>query len=237
MKRLLPLLFISTVTPSVTMAAELDLIGALNQDQFRDLSEDFGSALSYKATSPVEALGITGFDIGFEATSTKMANVDSWEAASSDDVETTLIVPKVHIHKGLPFGLDVGVFYSSVPDTDIKLTGAELRYALVDGGVATPAIGLRLTYSKLSGVENLEFSTQGVEVGISKGFAFFTPYAGVGRVSVTSDPVDTGLDEEEFSQSKSFVGANFNFGLMNFGIEGDKTGDATTYAAKFGWRF
>ena len=52
-------------------AANLDYIYLLNQSQFLQLSEDFGSALSYKPLQPSEPLGVLGFDIGIAATSTK----------------------------------------------------------------------------------------------------------------------------------------------------------------------
>jgi hypothetical protein len=64
-------------------------------------------------------------------------------AVSGGDAPRTLAVPKLHVHKGLPFGIDVGAMYSAVPNTNIKLMGAEVRYALVEGGIATPAVGLR----------------------------------------------------------------------------------------------
>ena len=66
----------------------------------------------------------------------------------------------------------------------------------------------------------------------------FTPYAGLGRVWTASTPVNVPLlKEEKFGQSKYFVGGNFNLGVINIAVEGDKTGDATSYGLKFGWRF
>jgi len=222
-------------------ADDIDQIDQLLQAEFRDLSRDLGASLSYKAVAPVEPLGITGFDLGLEVTTTELRNRAAWDQASSGDAPSTVYVPKLHLHKGLPLGIDVGAFYASVPSTDIKLWGAELRYALVDGGVALPAIGLRGTYSTLSGVEQLEFNTTGLELGISKGFAVLTPYAGVGRVWVESTPTGTaagaGLQQEKFSESKVYVGANFNFLAGNLAFEADQIGDVTSYSTKFGFRF
>ena len=133
--------------------------------------------------------------------------------------------------------IDVGAFYSSVPSTNIKLYGGELRYAVLEGGVASPAVAIRGSISKLSGVDQLSFSSKGLDVSISKGFAMFTPYAGVGSVWVDSTPNGVGLDKESFRQSKVFAGGNLNFGLMNFALEYDKTGSAPSYSAKLGFRF
>ena len=147
-------------------------------------------------------------------------------------------MPKLHIYKGLPLNFDIGAFYSIVPGTNIKLYGGELRYAILEGGVASPAVGIRGALTKLSGVSQLAFSTKSLDVSISKGFAIFTPYAGIGYVWVDSNPdAATTLKEESFRQNKVFVGGNFNFGITNLALEYDKTGSAPTYSVKLGFRF
>lgn len=223
-------------------ANDLDGINQLVQDEFRNLSEDLGSALSYKAVAPAEPLGILGFDIGVEASSTTLQHKDIFDKACNNCSFNSLVVPKVHAHKGLPFGIDVGLMYSTVPNSNIKMTGMELRYAILEGGVAMPALAVRGTYSKLSGVDQLDLSTKGVELTVSKGFAMLTPYAGVGQNWVTSTPNTTGLggvtlQEEEFTQSKYYVGLNLNLGLLNLAAELDETGGASTASAKLGFRF
>ncbi len=217
--------------------------GVQAQNQFRLLSEDLGSALSYKAVAPAEPLGLTGFDIGLELSATKMSNATQWKnAVSGGKAIETLPVPKLHVHKGLPFDIDVGVMYTSIPTTNIKLVGGELRYAFIAGDVVLPAVAVRGTLTKLSGVSNLAFGTKGLELAVSKGFLMFTPYASIGQVWTTSDPSAcltpaNCLKKEEFQQTKMEVGVNINFGLLNMSIDGDKTGDSTTYSAKLGLRF
>jgi len=209
--------------------------GGTAQSDFKAFSEDMGSALSYKPITPPAPLGITGFDIGLEVTSTKMRNL----ALATGGSTNNLIVPKLHVYKGLPLNFDVGAFYSSVPTTNIKFYGGELRYAILEGGVALPAVGIRGAFTKLTGVSQLALTTKSLDVSVSKGFAIFTPYAGIGRVWVDSTPdaAATGLTEETFQQGKVFVGGNVNFGLMNFALEYDKTGSAPSYSAKLGFRF
>jgi hypothetical protein len=219
-------------------AEDIDQINQLIQSDFRKLSEDLGAALSYKPVAPTEPLGTTGFDIGVVVSATKLENRDAWDRASSGTAPGTVYVPKLHVHKGLPAGFDIGAFYTSVPGTNVKLWGAELRYAILEGGVAMPALGVRGTYTDLSGVSQLDFNTKGLELAISKGIAFFTPYAGVGRVWVESQPVGvTNVSKEDFGLNKYYVGGNFNFGVGDLALEADKTGDAATYSLKVGFRF
>ena len=182
-------------------------------------------------------MGITGFDLGLEFSSTALENKTVFNTACSGCDLDNLVIPKLHLHKGLPLNLDVGLMYSSVPSSNITLTGAELRYAFLEGGVASPALAVRGTYSKLSGVDELDFDTRGIELTISKGFAMFTPYGGVGQNWVTSTPNVVGLEEESFTQSKYYVGLNMNLGLLNIDVEADETGGAQTISGKLGLRF
>jgi len=235
------LVFVSLLGASLpVVAADINQIQNLNQARFRLLSEDLGAALSYKPLTPTTPLGLTGFDLGIAATSTKLQNSAEFTTAGAGDISSA-IVPSLRLHKGLPFDIDIGLMYGAVPSTNVKLTGAELRYALVQGGAAMPAIGIRGSYTKLTGVDQLDFDTKSVDLSISKGFLIFTPYAGIGKVWTTSTPNVTpnpnNLSKESFSLNKTFVGVNLNFGLVNLALEGDKTGEASTYGAKLGFRF
>ena len=40
-------------------------------------------------------------------------------------------------------GLEIGAFYSAIPGTGAKLLGGEVRYAILEGGVASPAVAIR----------------------------------------------------------------------------------------------
>ena len=231
-------LFSGILAASPAWAQEIDQLQDLAQTQFRLLSEDLGAALSYHAQIPAEPLGITGFDIGVGVTATRMQNAAVLQDATSDDADTTLYVPTLRVHKGLPAGFDIGLTYAAIPGSNIRYTGGELRYAILKGGVASPALAVRGAITKLSGVDQLAFDTRGIDVSISKGFAFLTPYAGIGRVWIESDPRGTGgLQKEEFSLTKLFVGIGMNFAVLNVNMQADRTGDASSYSLKLGWRF
>ncbi len=217
--------------------SEIDQLQNATQSEFRLLSEDLGAALSYKLLSPAEPLGITGFDVSVSVSATDLENVRILEQVTSSNAPSTIVIPRVQAIKGLPLGIDVGGFYSAVPDSNIKLYGFEAKYAILSGGVATPAIAVRGSYTKLSGVDQLGFNTRGIDVSASKGFTIATPYVGVGSVWVTSTPNGVPLTEETLRLTKLFGGVNLNFGLLNVAVEADQTGDAVSYGAKLGFRF
>lgn len=219
-------------------AADLNTIGRLTQSEFRLLSEDLGALMSFKPLIPSEAMGTTGFDFGVAVTATKLENGSILSKASNNEsVSTTLPVPSIRFHKGLPLNIDVGLMYSTVPDTDYKFYGGELRWAILPGSTVLPAVALRGAFTKATGVDQLKLSTMSADLSVSKGFAMLTPYGGVGTVWVTSKPeVGPTLSEEKFNLTKVFVGLNINLGV-NVALEVDRTGDAMSYGAKVGLRW
>jgi hypothetical protein len=216
----------------------LDNLQTLSQQQFRLLSEDLGGALSYRPQTPTEPLGFPGFDLGVGVTSVKLKNTAVFQQASSEKVDSTYLVPTLRAGIGLPFGFDVGALYAEVPDTDIRYYGGEIRFAILRGDAVTPAIGLRGSFTKMEGVDQIDLSTRGLDLSISKGFGFITPYAGFGKVWVESTPRGIpSLQSEDFSLNKVFAGLGFKLAVFNINLEADKTGDVSAYSLKLGLRF
>lgn len=175
------------IAVSPVLAADINFgNNSLTQGEFKDLSKEAGAALGYRNMAPAAPLGVTGFDIGGEVSA---LSIDSnyWDKAFNNDAPSYLIIPKIRARKGLPFGIDVGVMYSYVPNSNIKLYGAELSKAILEGSAATPAVGVRATYTKLAGVDDLALQTYGIDASVSKGFVFITPYAGAGMMWINSE--------------------------------------------------
>lgn len=214
---------------------DFDRLNSLSQSEFKRLASDLVAATSYKAVTPAESLGITGFDLGLEVSFTNLSNSDVWKKSGAD--VKTLPMPKLHVHKGLPFNIDIGASLVAIPDSNIKLVGAEVRYALIEGGVATPALAIRGAVSKLSGVSQLDTSSRSLELVVSKGFLNITPYAGVGKVWGKVTPNVGLLSRVSPDANKVFAGVNANFGLFNLAAEVDRTGDAQTASVKLGFRW
>lgn len=160
----------------------------LTQNEFKDFSRELGVALSFNPMSPAEPLGVTGFDASGELVLTDISdNKKYWETLVEDgDPYSYIPVARLHVQKGLPMNIDIGGMYTKVPDSNIKLWGVELKYAILEGTAATPALSIRGSFSKLSGVDDLDINTQSGEILISKGFMMLTPYAGISALRVNS---------------------------------------------------
>jgi hypothetical protein len=174
--------------------------------------------------APAEPLGITGFDIGGEVTLADIdQNKDFWKQVMNPGETPPSILPlaKVHAQKGLPFGFDVGVVYSQVPSSNISLIGGEVKWAFLRGNLLMPALAIRGSYTSLLGVSHLDMSTYGVDLSISKGFTFVTPYAGIGEVWIRSKTDVATLSTENISSTKGFVGIKMTLLLVNFVAQAD----------------
>lgn len=243
MKKILLLMAAIVLVSTSVWAVDLDpskFTGTVQQQQqnFKDLSKEIGFGLSYFPMAPAEPLGILGFDIGVEATALDI-NEDKPYWKQMGDFPGMLPIPRLHVQKGLPFGIDIGAIYSSIPSTNISLWGGELKWAFLKGGITTPAVALRGTYTKLNGVNNLDLNTMGYDISISKGFAIFTPYAGVGQVKIESDPKNipgNPLTKESITETKYFAGLKVGLGLVNMVAEADFA-EIPAYSLKLGVGF
>lgn len=223
-------------SPAAFSADDLDQIQTLTQQEFRLFSKDLAAALSWHPLRPTTPLGVTGFDLAIGVTGTKLESHSVFEKAAGGDFPSDLPLPSLRFHKGLPYGIDIGFAIAAVPDSNIQLLGGEISYAFMSG-MAVPSIGVRGAYTRLSGVDQLDFDTRSLDISIAKGFAGITPYAGIGKVWADSDPKVSGLSKEEVSETKTFLGLQVNLGITNLVFEYDRTGDTDSFGAKLGLRF
>jgi hypothetical protein len=227
MKKIVLAVLIVLLTAAPAMAKlDIDLLGT-SQTEFKEFSTELGLALSYIPLAPAEPLGggvLPHFDVGVEATSVNISDDAAYWTNAATGVPSMLLFPKLHAQLGLPVvPIDIGVVYSKVPNSDIKLTGGEIKWAILKGSTLTPALALRAAYTKLEGVDVLDLNTKSLDVSISKGFAMLTPYAGIGLVRITSEPDSSvPLQEEEITETKGFVGMKLSLlPVLNIVAEAD----------------
>lgn len=238
MKRFIVALFaLLAMAPNAYATGDADIIiegSGIIQSEFEDLSRQLGHSIAYRQAAPAETLGLTGFDIGIEISQTKIDEDESFWKKVAPDMPGSLYVPKLRVQKGLPFiNMDIGASYAEIPQSDIKLMGAEVKYALVEGGPVTPAVAIRGSYSTLEGVDDLELSTYGADLSISKGILMFTPYVGVGQTWINSKYTGTGLtlESEDLSETKYFGGVRVALAIIMFSFDIEQA-DVTTYTGR-----
>jgi hypothetical protein len=217
-------------------AADFPSVGDLLQDEFRDLALDLGSAFSYKGVTPATPLGALGVDAGIEITETRMEHSRVFALAGAGE-RSRLLIPKLHVHKGLPLGFDVSAFVASATQVDATLAGLGLRWTLADDGWVFPAVGIRISGTRATGTGDLRVSTGAADVMVSKKFTAVTPYAGAGMVRIQASVAGSGLREERINRGRVFGGVNVNLLAANLAFEAEKMGENVSLSAKLGWRF
>lgn len=218
---------------------DIQLDPSIVQKQFDDLSKEVGLIISYVPLAPAEPLGITGFDIGIEVTAASISSGSRfWELAISDQKPPDyILLPKVHVQKGLPLGIDVGAIFATAPGTNVSLYGGELKWAVMKGSIVAPAVALRGSYTALAGVDDIDASTYGLDASVSKGFGPVTPYGGLGQTWInTEEKAGIGLDDVSTSATKLFIGTKIKLLLLSIVLQADFS-DIQMYSARANFSF
>lgn len=235
-KSLLAVLLLS-VAPAA-MAADVEITCGSCEAQFQTMAEDLVATVDYKAAGPAEATGLTGFGVGLVTTYVPVDKQD-WAAVTNSNDFSAIGLVGLQVTKGLPFGIDLGVFYAAAPGTNVDAIGGEIRYAFMEGGAATPAVAVRLAHVVVSGIDSFDLSSSSIDLGVSKGFGPFTPYGGIGYVDGSADPdasVSSAVGgEAEVSGTKFYVGARLSLGLLEFTPQVDQVDSVTAYSLRLGF--
>lgn len=233
MKRLL--LAACCLAAGPAMADDYDIVNP-DPGAFRAVSKDLVSAFSYHTLAPAEATGVTGFGIGGFG-SYMSTDESAWKTLTGESLGE-IGMAGVTAHKGLPFGIDVGGFYGWVPTTGASVYGAEVRYAILEGGVATPGLALRGAFTKSAGVDDIDLTTYSADATLSKGFAFVTPYIGAGyvwgNVDVTGTYEDV-LDDESPDMGRVFAGVRISAGFLEITPEYEHIGSRDVFNLRLGF--
>lgn len=226
-------LFLLALVPTLpARAADFPNIRDLVQEELRDMARDLGSAFSYKGVTPATPLGTLGLDVGLEVTQTQIEHSRLFALAGSGE-RSSVLVPKLHVHKGLPANFDISAFVGTAAEIDAGVFGGALRWTFADEGLVYPAFGVRASATKTTGTGDLNVSTAAVDLLVSKVFTAVTPYAGVGQVRTK---VSAG-GSVKVDETRVFGGVNLNLVALNFAFEAEKMGDNVSLSAKVGWRF
>ena len=221
-------------------AGDIVLEPTLLQSEFDKMSKELGFGISYFPMAPAAPLGILGFNAGIEVTMLDIKQDSTyWDQVTTKTPPDYFPIPRLHIQKGLPFKLDIGAIFTQVPDSNIKLFGGELKWAVLEGSMITPAFALRGAYTKLNGVDTLDMDTMSLDASISKGFVMITPYAGVGQIWINAEekvPV-LALEKAKEELTKIYGGLKFDpFPLVSLTAEVDYA-DIMAYSLRLSVNF
>jgi hypothetical protein len=173
-------------------AAQAAQLATNSLQRFAILSSEMALALTSTLLSPAETTGHTGFEIGLESSYAQVSNkevgtaiggyqpVDHWPARGANP--SGLILPAVHIRKGLPFSFELGT--RTVYLVESKMFGLQVegKWALQEGYQKIPDFGVRFAMTRLLGQRDWTLTASDLDFIASKKFGLkgvisLTPYA------------------------------------------------------------
>ena len=229
------------------VSLNIDPVG-FAQSQFDALSEDLGAATWMNPSNSAEphSSGFLPFGIqaAVEIAALKIdSNAAHWQALPGvSGLGSTLPVPRVRLSAGIPFGLDVGYMVSQIPSSNIKMTGFEGRMAF-GSYIPVPMVeaNIRIHKSTLTGVPNMEVSSQGFAAMIGANLPLVKPYAEFGQTSITSTPSGTlasaGVVEYSKNEKTVTLGAKVELAFFVVNLEKSTVGSKDLTTVKLGFEF
>ncbi|MGD2062261.1 MAG: hypothetical protein PVF51_01625 [Nitrospirota bacterium] len=213
--------------PSVGKAGTLT-VRNLFAAEYRDLTRDLAAALQFKQTAPPASLGPHGFEAGIEVAATDIdEQADYWRLVT-DAPPDHLIIPKLRVLKGLPGRVDGEMMLSYLPSRDIFLWGIAGKWTAIEHDHGVPATSIRLSLTDLQGVEELDFTTIGLDLAAGYSWSTVEPYVGIGVMWVSSqarvraEQAEVLVTErEEFATGHAFAGFRLYLPLVAITAELD----------------
>ncbi|MCI0572565.1 MAG: hypothetical protein L0Y66_17565 [Myxococcaceae bacterium] len=160
--------------------------------RFRILSRELGAALSSTNLMPAETLGHSAFAAALELSVLSLDTRSSadgfryptrFDPGDNPGLGGPLLLPSVHVRKGLPFSLELGGRIGWVDRSRMFAATAELKWAVTEGFAHLPDVAVRGYATRLFNARDLSLVTGGLDFGVSKqfpigGMATLTPYGG-----------------------------------------------------------
>ncbi|HEX6202549.1 MAG TPA: hypothetical protein VF100_06060 [Thermoanaerobaculia bacterium] len=222
-------------------ASAWSVSAAAGRDDFEAFHRRFASSAYAYPRHGAAPLGLLGFDVWAEvAVDEGFTDEPFFDGAVDGDLTgDLLLVGRVGARKGLPGGIDLGLSYAEALEGDLSTASAEIGWAILDGGLISPTLGLRLTGTRTLDSEAYELDQYGAELILSKGFAVLTPYVG-GGVVYSEGRLDRGPDlpafETDDTRFVAYAGLTLNLVLPKITVEVER-GEAITGAVRVAFGF
>ncbi len=202
------------------------------QARFAALMNEFGVAIVNWNLEPSETTGFSGFNFGFEypvsiINDTRSVNgIRPW-AYSGNNTYGNLQMPGFHVRKGLPFSFEAGVRVNYIEQSNMVATMVEVKWALNEGFLYLPDIGVRGFGTQLLGAREFNMTVAGFDISVGHQFPVagmftLTPYAGWSSIWVasSSDVIDFNpgqTEVQEFGDNASGTSSTNVFNQINLG--------------------
>ncbi|REG32005.1 hypothetical protein ATI61_105332 [Archangium gephyra] len=214
-----PVASAGSTTPSANFNAEAN-------GDFRAFARTFAAVMTSANLMPPETLGHAGFSLNAELSVLGLPTPGREDGQVTIPTEGTptnpLLLPSVHVRKGLPFSFELGARVGWIDRSDMFAATGELKWAVNEGFTWLPDIAVRAHVTRLMGNKDFDLTAAGLDFGVGKqfplgGMVTLTPYGGLDLTGVAAS-TDT-LDFDQARQRNTTTNpANPYAGLDNTGV-------------------
>jgi hypothetical protein len=179
---------------------------ATANSDFQAFSRAFAASLTSASLMPPESLGHAAFNVNAELSVISLPG--DIRIPMEGEQPGTVLVPSLHVRKGLPFSVELGGRVGWVERSRMVAATGEVKWAIHEGFTVvqgpeeksplekliqyTPNIGVRGHITRLMGVRDFNLTAAGIDLGVGKqfpvgGMVTFTPYGGLDFTFVGAD--------------------------------------------------
>ena len=243
---------ISMQNAQAVSSYDLSSLTSITTDHVNSLLQTIAVGGAHHAYMPATALGVLiGVDAGVDVTSFSLPSgfTDALVVATGKttaELPTSLFIPKLNIHKGLPGGIDLGISWVGISDsgkTVLSAYGGDLKWSVINN-LALPSVAVRLGYTSTV-FSFLSTKTLAADVSVSKNLILLDPFLGAG-VQRWSGALDTSAGTGTLGVSSDgsgytsymYGGAMLKLGFLKLVAQADyNTAGITSYGGKFSFGF
>ncbi|HEX5746020.1 MAG TPA: hypothetical protein VFZ09_07235 [Archangium sp.] len=194
--------------------------------RFRAFARTFAAVMTSANLMPPETLGHAGFSLNAELSVIGLptpGNEDGQVTMPTEGTPTNpLLLPSVHVRKGLPFSFELGARVGWIDRSDMFTATGELKWAVNEGFTWLPDIAVRAHVTRLMGNKDFDLTAAGLDFGVGKqfplgGMVTLTPYGGLDLTGVAASTDTLDFDQTRTRDSTT-PPANPYAGLDNTGV-------------------
>jgi hypothetical protein len=182
-----------------------DPVTAANANaNFQSFAKELGAALTSTNLTPAETLGHSGFAVNAELSVVSLRGVTPTSpgvAPTTTDPSFLfpthatftgpMLLPSVHVRKGLPFSFEVGVRAGWIDRSSMGVATVEGKWAGNEGFAFLPDVSVRVHATRLFNTRDFDLGAGGIDFSVGKQFAIggmisLTPYGGWDLVFVSA---------------------------------------------------
>lgn len=213
------------------------IIAPLEQGRFESLAGDVSAAVAMPAADAGLPPGHGRWRVSLGASRSATESPQLWQDSNGDRREA-LYAPQVLVEAGIGERIGVGVSYAQIPGNGARLYG--VRGSLLAAGSAGsgPALALRASHHRLSGVDGLEAQATALDAVGSWGAGAWRPFVGAGvlRGHVAAEGGDLRY-QADLTLPRVFGGIEYTLGALRLGAELGSTDGRTTQALRLSYSF